>query len=597
MKRTLSLLLALCFMTLSLSGCKDEGNTSSENPSAASESSASGEAAKIENGGILKNATGGKIGTINPFVYKLAGESEVAQLTSMKLYAFFPSEDGTTFELKGEAASEPPIKMDEEGKVWQIKLHDNMKWANGDVLNADDFMYTWKMCLDPVMVNSSAGNLFSDFINIKGAEEYALQGANPAAPVSWESVGLKKIDDLTLEVTAMEPHDAQEVMMHFANVYNVVVHDGTYEKCMNEDKTENLYGTSAENYMSCGKFILESWVRDAEFVYKKNPDYVYADSIKVDGKTTKVVSDAGTRMQLFEKGELDYISLSAQDKKKYEQDPRTLLSPANSVVHVCINTVNPQQPILANINFRKALYYGTDRKTIAKFDVSKPANYMVPTTHVIDSTTGKLFRDTDAGKANIEPDYSYNPEKAVEYFNKALEEEGLKSVTIRFSYADSETARVRTEFLQKSWTELFGKDRFTLKLEAMPTKQLSDLRKKWKTDPACYELSWSSWSGADTAPWNALKFWKSDHPTKNEPFMSEEYDALFDRANYGEDRFQPGVREECVAKMEKILLDNVVMIPVLQGQDAILKNEHYDLHMKNWANKIGYAWEFGHFNS
>lgn len=344
MKRTLSLLLALCFMTLSLSGCKGEPASDAQSQDAGSESSSSQDVGSASKGGMLKNATSSKIGTINPFVYKLSSESEVAQLTSMKLYAFFPSKDGTTFELKGEAASEPPIKMNDEGTVWQIKLHDNMKWANGDVLNADDFMYTWKMCLDPVLLNSSAGNLFSDFINIKGAEEYSLQGADPKTPVSWDSVGLKKIDDLTLEVTTNESHDAQEVMMHFANVYNVVVHDGTYEKCMNADRTENLYGTSVENYMSCGKFILDKWVRDAEFVYKRNPDYVYADMINIDGRITKVVSDAGTRMQLFEKNELDYISLSSQDKKKYEQDPRTLFSPANSVVHICINTVNPNSP-------------------------------------------------------------------------------------------------------------------------------------------------------------------------------------------------------------------------------------------------------------
>ena len=94
MKRTLSLLLALCFMTVSLSGCKDDGSSASGNPSESSpsESSVSENSGGVSKGGILKDSTGKKVGTINPFVYKLTSESEVAQLTSMKLYAFFPSE-------------------------------------------------------------------------------------------------------------------------------------------------------------------------------------------------------------------------------------------------------------------------------------------------------------------------------------------------------------------------------------------------------------------------------------------------------------------------------------------------------------------------
>lgn len=41
-----------------------------------------------------------------------------------------------------------PEKADEEGKVWRIKIRENAKWENGDAIDVDDVIYSFKMCLD-----------------------------------------------------------------------------------------------------------------------------------------------------------------------------------------------------------------------------------------------------------------------------------------------------------------------------------------------------------------------------------------------------------------------------------------------------------------
>lgn len=552
-------------------------------------------AADAKAGGVLKMATSTKIGSLNPLIYKLNDESTLIYKTNMRLYDYFPSEDGTTFVLKGEMAAGPPEMVGEGGTVWRIRLREGMKWANGDDLDADDVYYTWRMCLDPKLINARAATLSKDFIEIKNAQKYYLQGKPGAEPVAWEDVGLKQVDKLTLEVTTAAMTNATEVMMHLALPANSMVYEPIYEACMNEDRTENLYGTDDAKYMSCGKFSLEKWVRDAEFQFKKNPFYVFADEIHFDAEVLKVVPDQNTQLQMFENGELDYVSLSGANKKRYEQDPRLVLEPENAVSHICVNSVNPEQPLLGSLDFRKALYYGTDRATIARLLGNNPANYMVPTTHVIDVAAGKRYRDSDAGKALIEPNNSYEPEKAKALFDKALKEAGVDKVTLKFFYADNETNRVRTEFLQKSWAELFGEDRFACVLSAMPSKQLADLRMRWRETPNCYELTWGGWFGIDIAPWNAMKFWVSTRVQKDVPYESEEFDANYKRANLGEDRFEPGVRERCVGDMERLLLENVAMIPVTQGIRTYIKNDKLRLRMKNWANVIGFAWDFASF--
>ena len=84
--------------------------------------------------------------------------------------------------------------MDDEGKVWQIKIREGVTWENGDPLNANDVYYTWQMILDPKLANLRARNFAKDVIEIDHAMDY-FQGN-----CTWDEVGLKLIDDYTLEI-------------------------------------------------------------------------------------------------------------------------------------------------------------------------------------------------------------------------------------------------------------------------------------------------------------------------------------------------------------------------------------------------------------
>ena len=108
-----------------------------------------------------------------------------------------------------------------------------------------------------------------------------------------------------------------------------------------------------------------------------------------------------------------------------------------------------------------------------------------------------------------------------------------------------------SEYLQQSWQKLFGADKFELKLQAMPSSQRGDLMRSWKTKPNSYEISWGGWVSTDLMPWNAFKYWTTYYSAKNEPYLSEDFDKVFDDANFGEDRFEDGVRLKEVAEMEK----------------------------------------------
>ena len=439
--------------------------------------------------------------------------------------------------------------------------------------------------LDPKLANLRASNFAKDVIEIENALNYFQGGC------TWEEVGLKKIDDLTVEIHTVSGHDAREVMTHLAHPANCIINEEYYEKGMNADRTETLYGTSEEYWISAGPFTVESWTNDAEINFKKNPNYIFKDKIWLAGINIKVVEDASTQMQLFDNGEIDYVKLSAENFQRYEEDPRILQSPSNSVTHITINTVNPNQPILANEKFRQALFYATDRQSIANLTYNLPADYIVPTTHIIDLEAGLSFRDTEEGQANLHENNGYDPEKAKQLFEEALAETGIDKVSLTMIYNDTAPQTTMSEFLQQSWPQVLG-DKFELKLQAMPSSQRGDLMRSWTTKPDSYEISWGGWVSTDLMPWNAFKYWTSYYSAKNEPYINEEFDQVFDEANFGTNRFEEGVRLNDVAKMENLLVEPAVIIPVIETVDKYLKADRLELTMKNWANRVEWGWDY-----
>ena len=191
-KKLLGMMLGFSVMTTALSGCGnsakvDVANTEIEFKEEATEQvnkkeDPNGDTPTDEGYGILREARTEKIGSLNPQTYINSYSSDQIKRASLLLYTYFPNEDYTFCELSGELAAEDPIQVDSEGKVWQIKLREGVVWENGDTLDADDVIYTWKMMLDPKLANLRASNFAKDVIEIENAMAY-FQGE-----CTWEEV-------------------------------------------------------------------------------------------------------------------------------------------------------------------------------------------------------------------------------------------------------------------------------------------------------------------------------------------------------------------------------------------------------------------------
>ena len=589
MKRLLALTLAFVMMLSLFAGCsKTETETTASSGSSADTTTA---AASDEPYGVFNNYFLADVDTINPHTWTMSDSGTLISLTSMNLYRYAPNETGDGFIFTTELAESDPEQVDEEGKVWNIKILENAKWQNGDAITIDDVIYSWKMCLDPILVNSRASQMASDYITIVNAKEYSLQG--DANTVAWEDVGIKKVDDYTVQLICTDPVTAIDVKNHVNYSWNELVHEETYEACMSEDRTSNTYGSSADKYMSCGRFILKEWIQGAQFTFERNPDYPHAEETKLEGMVYKIVGDRNTALELFLNGELDVVSLGSESIEQYIDDPRIMTSPSSSISSICINMGNTDHNgILGNADFRRALYYAVDREAIAKMVNGIPANWNVPTKCIGDMETGVTFREMDESNEYIPENLGYDAAKAKEYYDKAMEAAGLTELTLTLMYSEtSANYKAASEYLHKTLPEIFG-DSFTLELMAVTSNVATELTQGWRNgNTNSFELTWRGWNTSTTAPWNGLKVYSGTYTNKNEPYFNDEYDALWDEANFSlEAKLDNDYRLELTREMEKITIEDGVTIPVYEAPGYTLIADRVNLPVKAYVPAYGFGY-------
>ena len=186
LKKILALVLALMMVCSLFAACGDDSGSSSEGGS--STTSEGGEADTGTTGGELDLRSTMEPTSLNTLLATYAYDFTPISAMVECLYRIAPDDSY-------QPAAAETVDISEDQKVYTFHLREDAKWSNGDPVIATDFEFAWKQALSPEVASNYAYMLFF----IHNAEAYL------AGKVEWSEVGVKVIDEYTLEVTLDNP--------------------------------------------------------------------------------------------------------------------------------------------------------------------------------------------------------------------------------------------------------------------------------------------------------------------------------------------------------------------------------------------------------
>lgn len=209
-------------------------------------------------------------------------------------------------------------ESNEDATVWTFHIRpDNKGWSDGNPVTAHDFIYSFARQLDPATAAPYASFLF----DIKGAEAYNLGEEGATA----ENLGMKAIDDWTLEVTMEGPRGGFPLKVAYQAAFPA-------PKWEVEKHGEKWALGGDVPLVSNGPFTLETWEPDVRWTMVRNEAHWAAADIALDWYMTPIYP-AANQVLMFEEGSgdqrIDWAILPAADYARYLEDPEKaeLLNP------------------------------------------------------------------------------------------------------------------------------------------------------------------------------------------------------------------------------------------------------------------------------
>ncbi|ACN83493.1 peptide ABC transporter substrate-binding protein [Brachyspira hyodysenteriae] len=441
-------------------------------------------------------------------------------------------------------------EISEDGLTYTFKLRTNSKWTDGKTVVAGDFVYSWQRVVDPA-TGSQYGYQHEPVKNAK---------AITAGDMPKESLGIKAIDDYTLEVQLEAPTAYFLELLTFPTFYP-----------LRKDIIEQ-YGDewtlNADTYIGNGAFKLIERNRDESLVMVKNTNYWNIEDIVPDKITFVLMENETASVAGVKAGSLHFArSFPRQDIKTLQNEGLIVIKPRISSYYYCLNLTNE---ILKDVRVRRALSLAIDRNYIVEQITrggEKPAGALVP--FGISDYEGD-FRENGGEYIDITKDgYVKNVEEAKKLMAEAGYPNGEGFPVMEFK-ADPGLHVKIFEAVQQMWKENLGID-VTLTQEEWAVF----LQTRYDRN---ITMARGAWNGDFDDPVNFMALCLSYSPNNYSVYSNRAYDDMINEVMLsGDQKF----RMQTMHKAEEMLMREEAIIPIYYYTEPLLvspklKDVYYD---------------------
>ena len=540
LRKILAMVMALALLCATFTACGDTSGTSSS-AGTSSTASETGDSSAAEEG---ETATGGSGGTLN--MRNTMEPTSLNTLLATYAYDFTPINAMIECLYRDDENDVPQpagaetVDISDDKLVYTFHLREDATWSNGDPVVATDYEFAWQQALNPEVASDYAYMLYF----IHNAEPY-FNGE-----VEWSEVGVKVIDDYTLEVTLDNPLPYATDLFAFPTL--APINQKFYEE-VGADK----YATDAEYFCCNGMYELTEWSHNSEIVFEKREEYWNADAVGPDTIVYKIITDSQAGLNSYLSREIDYTDLDSGEVVQQAEAAgfEVGVKPARSSYYLIVNT---EDEFMSNQNLRLALAYSIDKQalvdTVYQNDNQPMTSFTPPAIMGAAGADGPTFQEALLEERGEMYPGSGDLEKAQEYLQAALEELGctVDELNLSIDCADDSLRRNCATFLQEQWRQNLGLENITV--NSMQTKQVSANRQSGD-----YCMSLGGWSPDYNDAINFLDLWVTDGGNNDSFWSNEEYDNLIAQATAEADE---EVRQQYLFDAEEILAAEMPVIPL-----------------------------------
>ena len=477
-KRVLAAFLSMAMVAGLATGCGTPGGGKSDGDSA--------------DGKVFRYAVNTLPTTLDPTKGQSIGDNEIQHAVT----------EGLTRNTAGDVKPGIAESWDEseDGLTYTFHLRKDAKWSDGEPITAADFEYSWKRLVNPETASPYA--FIGDCLKNGQAIE---QGK-----MDVEELGVKAVDDTTLEVTLEHPTS------YFLSLIGSSGQFAPLRQDIVEKYGTDFAATSEKNVYS-GPFVMTS-SEDNVWTFEKNDNYWDKDSINLDKCELNYVENTDTQLSMYEAGDLDYVQVPTAYVSDYKDKAEVF---ANGNVDFCYINSKSDNPVLGNKNFRLALNYALNRN-----DYNKLANADTYTAFNGLVFPGLQAKGTTYGEAYDLNSYSYpldgDQDKATEYLNAAMQELGIANasdITVEVVTTDADSSKRIVETLQEQWQNALG---INVKIRQVT---YADIYGKVFPEHD-YEIGYGGWGSDYDDPYSYLELFKGDSSYNYSQYENPEVDQL-----------------------------------------------------------------------
>lgn len=433
------------------------------------------------------------------------------------------------------AAAEMP-EISKDGKTYTFVIREGAKFHNGRQIVADDIKYSLTRSLDNKLNSPVAMNYLDDIV---GAKEL-FDGK------TTELTGVKVIDPKTVQITLVAPRAYFLGKLTYPTGYIL-----PKEEVEKGEKTEGgAFTLGPTNSVGSGPFKLKEYAPQTKVVLEANPDY-WGGAPKLKSIERPIVLDAKTARNLYETGELDYIT---EEKGDYEQDRnnpelKDQIKQWDRSATFYLGLNQTEYAPFKNKKVRQAFAHAIDKDAIV--------------TNVLLGVNEKAEGVVPKGIFSYDPNFkglAYDPERSKKLLAEAGFAEGKGLPPLSLYFREKQPDLTRTAEVIKEQLAAVG---ININLQEMEWGSFLKMNEDDKTP-----LFHMRWAADYIDPQNFLSLLLSSGGSENHTgYSNPQYDALCRQAD-AETNLQK--RIALYRQAEKIVIDDAPWVPIYYQKDLEL---------------------------